>query len=509
MAMGVTYDQQAIEGICSRLRVLVQDSFQKHLYVSAIFFADQLVALKQEPEEIYTLAECYFKNREYRGRVLHLLKKHSATTERSDQLKLLVAQSLMECRDWEAPRYLETNWPEDDGASDPKSAACLALLRGKVYEAMENLEWYEKAAQLDAYCHEALERLVGSHRLTLEREIALLKSLKLHKEDEWLRHLYAAKLAANRSSNENPLEASAEGATVLGDWKRDRRQNLRQGGPEAEGYPCEFLPKALAESGHARAAQSARYFGQAGWNVANIFTGWVDVDLSEKGLGEAKGAGELLKAEGLQVDVAYTSFLKRAIKTCNLALEAADQLYVPVSKTWRLNERMYGGLTGLDKKETVVKHGAEQVQVWRRSFDIPPPVLEKESKYHPCHEAKYAGMDPKDLPDTECLKDTIARVMPYWEETIAPMLKQGKTVFVAAHGNSIRAIVKMIEGLSDDLIPGLEIPTGTPLVYELDKDLKPIASSLAVEPLKFGRYLGDAEKIKAAAEAVKNQTKVG
>jgi len=249
--------------------------------------------------------------------------------------------------------------------------------------------------------------------------------------------------------------------------------------------------------------------GESEWNVANIFTGWVDVDLSEKGLGEAKNAGCLLKDEGLQIDVAYTSFLKRAIKTCNLALENADQMYVPVNKSWRLNERMYGGLTGLDKKETVVKHGADQVQVWRRSFDIPPPPLEKDSKYHPCKEAKYAGLDPKDLPDTECLKDTIARVMPYWEAEIAPQLKAGKTVFVAAHGNSIRAILKMIEGISDDAITGLEIPTGTPLVYELDADLKPIPCELAVEPLKFGRYLGDAEKIKAAAEAVKNQTKVG
>merc|ERR1711988_1334538 len=172
------------------------------------------------------------------------------------------------------------------------------------------------------------------------------------------------------------------------------------------------------------------------------------------------------------------------------------------------NERMYGGLTGLDKKETVVKHGAEQVQVWRRSFDIPPPALEKDSQYHPLKEAKYADVDPKDIPDTECLKDTIARVMPYWEQTIAPQLKEGKTVLVAAHGNSIRAILKMIEGISDDAITGLEIPTGTPLVYMLDKELKPISSDKAVDPLKFGFYLGDAEKIKAAAEAVKNQTKV-
>jgi 2,3-bisphosphoglycerate-dependent phosphoglycerate mutase len=249
--------------------------------------------------------------------------------------------------------------------------------------------------------------------------------------------------------------------------------------------------------------------GESEWNVANIFTGWVDVDLSEKGLGEAKGAGELLKKDGFEVDVAFTSVLKRAIKTCDLALEAADQLHVPVNKTWRLNERMYGGLTGLDKKETVVKHGAEQVQVWRRSFDIPPPALEKDSKYHPCKEAKYKGMNPADIPDTECLKDTIARVMPYWEEKIVPELRAGKTVLVAAHGNSIRAIVKYIESIPDDVIPGLEIPTGTPLVYELDKDLKPLKTDLAVEPLKYGRYLGDAEAIKAAAEKVKNQTKVG
>lgn len=249
--------------------------------------------------------------------------------------------------------------------------------------------------------------------------------------------------------------------------------------------------------------------GESEWNVKNIFTGWVDVDLSEKGLGEARGAGELVKEAGFQVDVAYTSYLKRAIKTCNIALEAADQLYVPVFKTWRLNERMYGGLTGLDKKETVVKHGAEQVQVWRRSFDIPPPPIDTESEYYPGKERKYAGLSPEEIPTTECLKDTIARVMPYWEQEIVPRLREGKTVFVAAHGNSIRAIVKFIEGIPDDVIPGLEIPTGTPLVYQLAEDLSPMPNELAVEPLKFGSYLGDAEKIRAAAEAVKNQTKVG
>jgi len=247
--------------------------------------------------------------------------------------------------------------------------------------------------------------------------------------------------------------------------------------------------------------------GESEWNVANKFTGWVDVDLSEKGVGEAKSAGTLIKEAGLKFDISYTSVLKRAIKTCNLALEEADMLYVPTTKTWRLNERMYGALAGLDKKETVAKHGAEQVQIWRRAFATPPPPLDKDSEYHPSKEAKYKGLKPEEIPDTESLKDTIARVMPFWESEIAPQLKAGKTVFVAAHGNSIRAIVKYLEDIPDDVIPGLEIPTGTPLVYELDNDLKPIPNELAVEPLKCGKYLGDAEKIKAAAEAVKNQTK--
>jgi len=249
--------------------------------------------------------------------------------------------------------------------------------------------------------------------------------------------------------------------------------------------------------------------GESEWNLANRFTGWVDVDLSAKGVEEAKAAGDLIKQEGLDFDIVYTSYLKRAIKTCHLALESADQLYKPVHKTWRLNERMYGGLTGLDKKETVVKHGAEQVQIWRRSFDLPPPDIDEDSEFNPKKEAKYVNVDPADIPKTESLKTVIERVMPYWESEIKPQLQAGKTVFVAAHGNSIRAIVKYIEDIPDDVIPTLEIPTGTPLVYELDKDLKPIPSELAVAPLKFGRYLGDAEKIKAAAEAVKNQTKVG
>lgn len=248
--------------------------------------------------------------------------------------------------------------------------------------------------------------------------------------------------------------------------------------------------------------------GESEWNLANRFTGWVDVDLSDRGVVEARAAGDLIKEASLEFDASYTSYLKRAIKTCNLALEVAGQLEVPTTKSWRLNERMYGGLTGLDKKETVVKHGAEQVQIWRRSFDLPPPDIDEESEYNPKRERKYARLDPAAIPKTESLKAVIERVMPFWEETIVPDLKAGKTVFVAAHGNSIRAIVKFIEGIPDDVIPGLEIPTGTPLVYELDKELKPLANDLAVAPLKFGRYLGDAEKIKAAAEAVKNQTKV-
>lgn len=249
--------------------------------------------------------------------------------------------------------------------------------------------------------------------------------------------------------------------------------------------------------------------GESEWNVANKFTGWVDVDLSAKGVEEAKGAGVLLKDELILLDVCFTSYLKRAIKTADLVLENADQLYVPVRKTWRLNERMYGGLQGLDKKETVVKHGAEQVQIWRRSFDLPPPDIEAGSECDTSKEDKYKDLKPEEIPKTESLKDVIARVMPYWKESIEPELKAGKTVFVAAHGNSIRAIVKDIEGISDDVIPGLEIPTATPLVYDLDSDLKPIPNKAAIEPLKFGRYLGDVEKIKAAAEAVKNQTKVG
>lgn len=249
--------------------------------------------------------------------------------------------------------------------------------------------------------------------------------------------------------------------------------------------------------------------GESEWNVLNKFTGWYDCDLSPKGVDEAKGAGLLFKEEGLDFDLCYTSYLKRAIKTVNLALESADQMYKPVVKSWRLNERMYGGLTGLDKKETVEKHGPDQVHIWRRSFDVPPPALKKDDEYYPGKEPKYKDLKESELPLTECLKDTIDRVLPFWESDIVPALKAGKTVLVAAHGNSLRAILKKLEGISEDVIPGLEIPTGVPLLYKLDKDLKPIPQEGCMAPLNQGRYLGDAEKIAAAAEAVKNQTKVG
>jgi len=283
--MGVTYDQQTIERTCVRLRTLVQESFQKHLYVTAIFYADKLVSLNHEVEDLYTLAECYFENREFR-RVLHLLKKHSDITNGDERLKLLAAQSLMECRDWEeCLRYLEDNTTADESAPDGKMASVFALLRGKVYEVTENQEnaliWYEKAVRLDPYCHEALDRLVGNHLLTLDREVKLLSGLKLHEEDEWLRHLYAAKLAAARSSAVNPLEEppqqqpqhrpsisphqAAELTVEPGVWwgkgrQRRLQQAARGEGPAPNEYPIPHLPPALAQNGHTLASQSTRYF---------------------------------------------------------------------------------------------------------------------------------------------------------------------------------------------------------------------------------------------------------
>ena len=208
--------------------------------------------------------------------------------------------------------------------------------------------------------------------------------------------------------------------------------------------------------------------GQSAWNLENRFTGWWDVDITEKGTSEAKAAGEMLTAKGFDFDLCFTSLQTRAIKTLHIALEEMDRLWLPVEKDWRLNERHYGGLTGLNKAETAARHGDEQVHIWRRSFDIPPPAMEPGSEYDLSSDRRYAGIE---VPATESLKDTIERVLPYWEARIAPQLRQGRRVLVSAHGNSLRALVKHLSGISDEEIPLLEIPTGQPLVYELDAGL--------------------------------------
>ncbi len=208
--------------------------------------------------------------------------------------------------------------------------------------------------------------------------------------------------------------------------------------------------------------------GQSQWNLENRFTGWWDVDVTEQGVAEAKAAGQLMKAKGITPDICFTSVQSRAIKTLNLALEEMGRLWVPVTKNWQLNERHYGGLTGLDKAETAAKHGEAQVKIWRRSFDIPPPPLEAGSPYDLSSDPRYAGIA---IPNTESLKDTIARVLPYWESAIVPELEAGKTVLISAHGNSLRALVKHLSGISDADITGLEIPTGQPIVFDLDAEL--------------------------------------
>jgi 2,3-bisphosphoglycerate-dependent phosphoglycerate mutase len=236
--------------------------------------------------------------------------------------------------------------------------------------------------------------------------------------------------------------------------------------------------------------------GQSIWNLENLFTGWIDVDLSPQGREEALEAGRLLKAEGIAFDLAFTSVLKRAIRTLWMALDEMDLMWLPVERTWRLNERHYGALQGLDKAQTVEKHGAEQVKVWRRSYDIPPPPLDSNHPQHPRFDRRYAGVPANELPASESLKDTLARVMPFWNARIAPELTAGRNVLVAAHGNSLRALVKMLDKMSDSAIVELNIPTGVPLLYELDGRLERISS----------RYLGDAEAVKARAEAVARQT---
>lgn len=237
--------------------------------------------------------------------------------------------------------------------------------------------------------------------------------------------------------------------------------------------------------------------GESVWNKENRFTGWTDVDLSEKGISEAKSAGEILKKEGFTFDIAYTSVLKRAIRTLWIAMDEMDLMWIPVIRNWRLNERHYGALQGLNKAETAQKFGEEQVKVWRRSYDIQPPALEKTDPRYPGFDPRYKDLSEKELPLTECLKDTVERFVPYWEETIAPMVKSGKRVLITAHGNSLRALVKYLDNIPDADIVELNIPTGIPLVYELDDNLNPIKSY----------YLGDEESIKKAAEAVAAQGK--
>jgi 2,3-bisphosphoglycerate-dependent phosphoglycerate mutase len=237
--------------------------------------------------------------------------------------------------------------------------------------------------------------------------------------------------------------------------------------------------------------------GESEWNRENRFTGWTDVTLSQKGIKEAMEAGRLLKQEGYVFDVAFTSVLARAVKTLWLALEAMDLMWIPVYNHWRLNERHYGALQGLNKAETAARHGEAQVKIWRRSYDIPPPALTLDDPRHPGKDPRYAGLNPNEVPQTESLKNTVGRFLPYWHETIAPVVQSGKRVLIAAHGNSLRALVKYLDQISDQDIVELNIPTGIPLVYELNDDLTPIRHF----------YLGDPEAAKRAAQAVADQLK--
>jgi 2,3-bisphosphoglycerate-dependent phosphoglycerate mutase len=237
--------------------------------------------------------------------------------------------------------------------------------------------------------------------------------------------------------------------------------------------------------------------GESIWNKENLFTGWTDVDLSDQGKAEAKQAGELLKGEGLTFDIAFTSVLKRAIRTLWIALDELDLMWIPVEHSWRLNERHYGALQGLNKAQTAAKYGDAQVLVWRRSYDIPPPALDKSDIRCPGTDPRYQGLSSLELPLTECLKDTVARFLPYWHQAIVPTIQDGKKVIIVAHGNSLRALVKYLDGISDDEIVGLNIPTGVPLMYELDDQLKPIRHY----------YLGDPEEVAKATAAVADQGK--
>jgi len=237
--------------------------------------------------------------------------------------------------------------------------------------------------------------------------------------------------------------------------------------------------------------------GQSDWNLKNLFTGWTDVDLTEQGIREATLAGQTLEAEGFDFDIAFTSVLTRAIRTLWIVLSEMDRMWIPVERSWRLNERHYGALQGLNKAETAAQHGEDQVKIWRRSYDIPPPPLAPDDPRHPCHDPRYRKLDPQLLPATESLKTTLERVAPYWEKRIAPELRAGNNVLVAAHGNSLRALAKMLEGISEQDIVEFNIPTGVPRIYELDAALRPTRAA----------YLGDAAAIEAAARAVADQAK--
>jgi len=235
--------------------------------------------------------------------------------------------------------------------------------------------------------------------------------------------------------------------------------------------------------------------GQSTWNHENRFTGWTDVDLTEQGVAEARAGGRLLADEGFRFDLCYTSVLKRAIRTLWWVQDELDQMWLPVERDWRLNERHYGALQGLNKVETAEKHGDDQVLIWRRSYDVPPPPLDLDDKQHPSHDPRYAGINPDVLPRSESLKCTVERFLPVWHDTIAPQIRAGRRVLIVAHGNSLRALVKYLDSISDEEIVGLNIPTGIPLVYELDESLKPLEH----------RYLGDPEAARKAAEAVARQ----
>ncbi len=237
--------------------------------------------------------------------------------------------------------------------------------------------------------------------------------------------------------------------------------------------------------------------GESVWNKENLFTGWTDVDLSEKGVQEAKEAGRVLKDQGLTFDLAFTSVLKRAIRTLWITLDEMDLLWIPVVRDWRLNERHYGALQGLNKSETAAKYGEQQVKVWRRSYDVRPPALEEGDPRNPAKDVRYADLHREEIPLAECLKDTVDRFLPCWRDAISPAVRSGKRVLIAAHGNSLRALVKYLDGISDDAINDLNIPTGMPLVYELDDALRPLRHY----------YLGDPEKVREAMEAVAGQGK--